>query len=153
MNLGQEINVNEIPESTGFDPLPAGWYQASVKKAELKSGTKEGASWTGMSLEYDILGPTGQGRKAWGFCGVSSSDPEKEGTSRYFLGKLMRAAGLSKLTDTDQLIGCNLEIKLKIKKSEEYGDKNEVNDYRSMSGSSMPSVPVPGGEEKPPWAK
>lgn len=157
MNLGQEINVNDIPTESVFTPLPAGWYQASVKAVELKP-SKAGDS-TYMNIQYSILGPTHQGRVAFGMCGVSNQDPDKEATSRYFMGQLMRAAGIQRLTDTDQLIGANLEIKLTIKAATaEYSASNNVKEYRAISGSALPKAPTgdsvtPAGGSVPPWQK
>jgi hypothetical protein len=73
----------------------------------------------------------------------------------------MRAIGLAKVTDTDQLIGGNLSIKLDVKNDEKYGDSNEVKGFKSVSGSaapvaaSMPSAGAPAASAKaaPPWAK
>ena len=35
--LEQEITLEELPESGGYDLLPAGWYNATIVKSELKS--------------------------------------------------------------------------------------------------------------------
>ena len=73
----------------------------------------------------------------------------------------MLAIGLSSVRDTDQLVGGNLEIKLKITKSEEYGDKNEVTAYKATGNtsavpSSSSAKPAASAEKKGgglPWAK
>lgn len=158
MNLGQELNVGDMPTESTFAPLPAGWYQASIKAVELK--TSNSGTSTYMNIQYSILGPSHQGRVVFGMCGVSNNDPDKEATSRYFMGQLMRAAGIQRLTDTDQLVGTNLEIKLTIKaKTAEYDASNNVKEYRAISGSALPvatpsaGTPAPEGGSKPPWAK
>ncbi len=164
MQIGQEINVNDIPETSAFAPLPADWYQASISKVELKTATA-GTS-TYMNIQYAILGPSQQGRVVFGMCGVSNTDPKKEETSRYFLGQLMRACGITKLDNTDQLVGANLEIQLTIKpavmekigdiETEKYPAGNNVKSYRSIAGSAMPKVSQveeAGSGSAPPWAK
>jgi hypothetical protein len=156
MNLGQEINVETIPETSAFAPIPAGWYQASIKVAELKTSTAGDSTY--ISIQYSILGPAHQGRVVFGMCGVSNNDTEKEKTSRYFLGQLMRACGIQKLTDTDQLVGANLEIKLKITPAnDKYDAKNDVKEYRAIAGSALPVADKvegkPAGGSTPPWAK
>jgi hypothetical protein len=66
------------------------------------------------------------------------------------------------VSDTDQLIGGNLGIKLDVKHDEQYGDKNEVRGFKSVSGSVAPAAipqgqsnPAPAAPAKaaPPWAK
>jgi len=157
MNIGQEIDVKDIPTESAFAPLPAGWYQASVKAVELK--TSNAGTSTYMNIQYSILGSTHQGRVVFGMCGVSNQDPEKEGTSRYFMGQLMRAAGIQRLTDTDQLVGANLEIKLTVRaKTAEYDASNNVKEYRAISGSSLPTAQkvesvAAAPSSAPPWQK
>ncbi len=71
----------------------------------------------------------------------------------------MRAIGLGKVTDTDQLIGGQLGIKLAIKEDAQYGASNEVKGYKSLGGSVAPSAtpatPAPAAAKSaaPPWAK
>jgi hypothetical protein len=72
----------------------------------------------------------------------------------------MRAAGFAKVEDTDQLIGGQLQIKLDIRKSEQYGDSNDVKGFKSLaSGSAMPAVasaaaaPAASAKAAPPWVK
>ena len=35
-NLGTTFSRDELPVSQGFEPIPAGWYTATVTGAELK---------------------------------------------------------------------------------------------------------------------
>jgi hypothetical protein len=76
----------------------------------------------------------------------------------------MRAIGLAKVTDTDQLIGGQLSIKLDVKQDEQYGAGNEVKGFKSASGSPAPAAAVIPATAKspaaaaptkaaPPWAK
>jgi hypothetical protein len=63
------------------------------------------------------------------------------------------------VTDTDQLIGNSLSIKLEVKESEQYGASNEVKGFKSVSGSaapvaaSMPAAAPATAKAAPPWAK
>ena len=151
--LDQAYEADSLPKSTGFEPLPAGWYDSTVQGAELKN-TKAG---TGryIAVKYAITGPTHQGRIVFANLNIKNPNPKAEEIGRSQLGELMRAIGLTKVTDTDQLIGGSLAIKLKIVKSDEYGDSNDVAGFKSLGGS-MPSVaPSAPASDKaaPPWAK
>jgi hypothetical protein len=73
----------------------------------------------------------------------------------------MRSINVPNMTDTDQLIGGNVSIKVAIRKSEEYGDQNEVKAYKAIEGSSAP-MPTAGSSApaaqaptaaKPPWQR
>lgn len=166
--LSQSFAVDELPQGSGgnFEPLPAGWYQATVTGAELKK-TKAG---TGeyIAIRYDILGPTHQGRVIFGNLNIANPNQEAEKIGRQQLRKLMVAIGLNSVSDTDQLINGNLSIKLDVKHDEQYGDKNEVRGFKASAGGSaapkaaaVPSFAAPAAapaapataKAAPPWLK
>lgn len=159
MYLGQEYNVDDLPQGDGnFDPLPAGWYTATIAAAELKD-TKAG---TGkyISVRFDVTGPTHQGRVVFTNLNISNPNPKAEEIGRQQLGDIARAIGLRTVSDTDQLIGGNLTIKVSVKDDPQYGKSNEVKGFKAIEGSAPPaaasSAPAPSASaatNKPPWAK
>jgi hypothetical protein len=158
--LNEAFDVNELPQgNTGsFEPLPAGWYTVTITQAELKD-TKAGNGQY-IKLRYDVTGPTHQGRVVFGNLNIKNPNQKAEEIGRQQLGDIMRAIGLAKVTDTDQLIGNSLSIKLDVKQDAQYGASNEVKGFKSMSGSaapvaaSMPAAAAPASAKAaPPWAK
>jgi len=164
--LPESFDVNELPVGTGnsFEPLPAGWYTATISQSELKD-TKTGGGQM-IKLRYDITGPTHQGRVVFGNLNIKNASTKAEEIGRQQLGEIMRAIGLAKVTDTDQLIGGQLAIKLEVKDDPKYGVSNEVKGFKSMSGSAAPAAAaVPPfvkqaeaaqaatAKAAPPWAK
>lgn len=163
--LNQTFNVQELPKSENgnYEPLPAGWYSASITAAEIKP-TKAG---TGeyISVRYDIVGPSHQGRVVFGTFNIRNASPKAEEIGQQQLGELMTAINLPQLSDTDQLIGSNVQIKLAVERNEQYGDKNQVKAYKAAGGAmaaSSPaaipraaaSAPAPAAKSSsPPWAK
>jgi hypothetical protein len=160
--LNEEFNVNELPQGNGnFEPLPAGWYTATISQSELKA-TKAGNGQY-IKLRYDITGPSHQGRVVFGNLNIKNANPKAEEIGRQQLGDIMRAIGLAKVTDTDQLIGGQIAIKLEVKEDAQYGASNEVKGFKSVSGSVAPAAAIPQGQSNPapaasakaapPWAK
>ncbi len=162
--LNEEFNVNELPQGTGnFEPLPAGWYTVTISQAELKP-TKAGNGQY-IKLRYDVTGPSHQGRVVFGNLNIKNANPKAEEIGRQQLGDIMRAIGLAKVTDTDQLIGGQIAIKLEVKEDAQYGASNEVKAFKSVSGSVAPAAGVPPfvkqaeatqastAKAAPPWAK
>jgi hypothetical protein len=160
--LNEEFNVNDMPVgNTGsFEPLPAGWYTATISQAELKA-TKAGNGQY-IKLRYDITGPSHQGRVVFGNLNIKNANPKAEEIGRQQLGEIMRAIGLAKVADTDQLIGGQIGIKLEVKQDAQYGSSNEVKAFKSLSGSAAPAASIPQGQSNPapsagkaapPWAK
>lgn len=133
-----DFNAADMPVSTmSNEPVPAGWYNVKVHGAEVKN-TKAGNGQY-IAVRYDILGPTHQGRVVFGNINIKNPNPKAEEIGRQQLGDLMRAIGLARVTDTDQLIGGNLRIKVAVSQSEQYGDSNEVKGFKALDGA-MPSV-------------
>jgi hypothetical protein len=158
-NLGETFDVSALPQgNTGnFDPLPPGWYSATMSAAEIKN-TKTGTGQY-IALRYDITGPSHQGRVVFGNLNIRNASPKAEEIGRQQLGDICRAIGLAKVSDTDQLIGNSLMIKLDIEKSEQYGDKNQVKGFKPIAGGAPPRaamVMTPAAapaKAAPPWAK
>ena len=159
-SLGETFEVSALPQgnSGNFDPLPPGWYSATMSAAEIKD-TKTGTGQY-IALRYDITGPTHQGRVVFGNLNIRNQSPKAEEIGRQQLGDICRAIGLAKVGDTDQLIGHSLMIKLDIEKSPQYGDKNQVKGFKAISGGAPPravtasapaAAPAPA-KAAPPWA-
>ena len=158
--LTETFDVNELPvgNAGNFEPLPAGWYTCTISQAELKD-TKAGNGQY-IKLRYDITGPSHQGRVVFGNLNIKNANPKAEEIGRQQLGEIMRAIGLAKVADTDQLIGGQISIKLTVKDDAQYGASNEIKGFNSLTGSVAPSVPsapasAPAATAKtaPPWAK
>jgi hypothetical protein len=153
--LDQTFEADAMPVSDkSYEPLPAGWYTASITGAELKN-TKAGTGQY-IAIRYDIIGPSHQGRIVFGNLNIRNPNPKAEEIGRQQLGEVMRAIGIAKVQDTDELIGGQLSIKVDIRSSEQYGDQNEVKAFKAIAGSTPPAPVVKAaasGKAAPPWQK
>lgn len=166
-NLGTTFDANTLPQGNGnFDPLPAGWYTATITQAELKD-TKTGSGQY-IKVRYDITGPTHQGRVVFGNINIRNQNAKAEEIGQQQLGDLMRSIGLGRVTDTDELLNHSVGIKLKVREQEGYDPTNDVAGFKAAGGgSAAPKVfaaHVPLGSQSasvtqaapaasaPPWA-
>ena len=169
--LDETFVADDLPQSDrSYDLLPEGWYEATISKAEVNN-TKAGTG-TKIDVRYDITWPTQQGRVIFASLNIRNPNPEAERIGREQLGELMRAIGLTKVQDSDELIGGQVCIKIKIKKASAKDiaagytqDRNEVVGWKAISGSmgAMPKASMPkaaaassapaSASAKPPWAK
>jgi hypothetical protein len=154
--LNQPFVESELPKSErNFEPLPAGWYTATIGGAEVKA-TKAG---TGeyIAIRYDITGPSHQGRVVFGNLNIKNANPTAEAIGYQQMGELMRAIGLARVDDTDQFVGGQLQVKLDVRKSEQYGDSNDVKGFKSLAGGAMPMAAAApkaaSAKASPPWVK
>ncbi len=166
MFLNEEFNVATLPTGTkNFDPLPPGWYGASITEAELKT-TKDGSGQY-IKVRYTITGPTHEGRVVFGNLNTRNASLKAEEIGRAQLGDVMRAIGVPSVSDTDQLIGGVLQIKIVIRPADgQYAEQNEIKGYKANDGSALvfgtgsksaPAALIKGEMKSvkaaPPWAK
>ena len=157
MLLDEQFDLDALPVSApSFEPLPAGWYTASISGAEVKN-TKSGGKM--ISLKYEIIGPTHSGRFVFGNLNIRNANPKAEEIGRQQLGDIMRAIGLTRLSDTDDFIGGKLSIKLRVTQNEQYGPSNDIQGWKALEGGAiqrpaMPtSAPSSSSASTPPWVK
>jgi hypothetical protein len=164
--LEETFVADELPQSErSYDLLPEGWYDATITKAEVNP-TKAGTG-TKIDVRYDITGPTQQGRVIFASLNIRNPSVEAERIGREQLGELMRAIGLARVQDSDELIGGNVCIKVRVKKPSAKDiangylqDRNEVAGWKAIGGSTAAMPKAPGASAapasataKPPWAK
>lgn len=160
--LNQEFVAAELPQGNSYEVLPEGWYNAVISKADVQA-TKDGTGQY-IKVRYDITGPTHQGRVVFGNLNIRNASVKAEEIGRQQLGEIMRAIGLAKVTDTDQLIGGNLLIKVSIRPANgQYGEQNEVKGFKAMGGgatvmaspaAAAAAAPAkPKAANAPPWMK
>ena len=154
----QAFDINELPVSdNNYDPIPKGWYNVRITEAQIKATKKGDGQY--ISIRYDIIGPAHQGRVVYGSINIKNDSQKAEEIGRQQLGNLMRAIGLTRVTDTDQLINGELQVKLAIKRDEQYEDKNEIKAYKANVGGALPQASAPAAAPQssptaaPPWAK
>lgn len=156
--LGKEYNAADMPQSEGgFDPIPDGWYDVTIVKADLKATQKGGEM---LNIRYDVTGPTHQGRVLFGGLNIRNANPTAEKIGLQQFGELMAACGLARVKDTDELIGRRLAVKVRTQPARDgYDARNEIKGFRALEGSQMPkpSAPAPtvaaGTGPTPPWIK
>lgn len=160
--LDTPINAADLPvgQSGNFEPLPAGDYQVAIESAEIKDTNDRTGQY--IKLKMKVNGPTHSGRVVFSNLNIRNKSPKAEEIGRQQLGDIMRAIGLATLTDTDQLIGAPLTVKLSVKPADgQYEAGNEVKAYKALSGSAAPSPAIatsspsaaPAAGATPPWAK
>lgn len=139
--LGKTYSAENLPEVEDFKPLPDGWYQVSIKNADLKD-TRAGTGQY-IAVEFVVTGADYAGRTVFSNINILNPNPTAQEIGLRDLNALRLASGLNSLSDTDQLIGADLEIKLATQKgSNGYSDSNVVRGYRAITASGMPTAPA-----------
>jgi hypothetical protein len=145
------------PNDQGFSPIPAGWYDATIVAAEHRD-TKAGTG-SYISVRYNVTGPTHANRQVFANYNIDNPNPKAQEIGLQQMRELGKACGIPMLSDTDQLIGRHVQIKVSIQTSEQWGDKNEVKGSRSAGSTPPPGIfaaqpTAPGASAvKAPWQK
>jgi hypothetical protein len=140
MELPEVFELESLP-TPEYEIIPAGQYTAMIAAAEAR----QNKSGTGhyLSVQYMILGPTHQGRSVFGNITLSHPNETAARIGRGQLSELMRAVGVSRLADTEQLVGRRLKIKVVVRADEKYGESNDVKGWKPLEGGQQASSPMP----------
>lgn len=151
--LDMAIDLDDLPiRESSYDPVPPGWYTATIQEADAKP-TKDGTGQY-IKIRWRIDGPAHEGRVVFGNLNVRNKSVKAEEIGRQQMGEVLRAVGLQRLEDTDQLIGATLSIKLDIRPAnDQYAAQNEIKGYKPTSGGVPVATAAPSAAKKsPPWA-
>lgn len=137
MNLGDfKINWDEV-EVNDYKPLAEGVYAAKVVASEI-GPTKKGDQM--MKLTFEVLGEN-KGRKLFENYMLTHSNPKAVQAG---LGKIKTLAqvldiDLDNMSDTSELHGKPVGIKVKIEESEQYGAQNRITSFQEYEESLLTS--------------
>ena len=165
---GGGFDTDRDDAATGYEPIPAGWYHVQIDDAEIKD-TKAG---TGkyLMLELTVIEENFGGRKL--FSNITLFNPNEKAMEigQRELSAVGQACGLAILSDTDELLGKQIQVRVKIGKERDgYEAGNDVTAFRSLNATSVASLktaptpaaarpvtpppPPPPAAAKRPWEK
>lgn len=115
--LQHEFNVNDVGERKGFDPIPAGVYSALILENEIKPTKNDGEM-----LVYTLEVQEGQyqGRKLYERLNIKNNSSDAQKIAYETLGEMVRACGLEKIRDTDELNGRRVSVTVKVAPARPY---------------------------------
>ncbi len=154
MDFGFTVNAQDYAsEMPNFDPIPAGDYQARCNAAEIKQ-TKAGNG-AYIRAEFEVTGPEYAGRRIWTNFNIQNPNPQAESIGRQQLAQYGMAIGQTSLSNTDQMVGGQCTIKVKIRPARgEFGPDNDIKGFKSLTPSALPGAAAPEpAKPKAPWMK
>lgn len=126
-----------------YELLPPGWYIAQVSESDivpLNSGNGQA-----LKMTFDILSEQGRGRKVWARLNIQHTNPKAETIAQQQLRELCDSIGIVQMQDTVELHNKPVQIRVKIRKSEDpqYEDSNEISGFKSVDGAASGGVATP----------
>ena len=162
-----QFDATQVDTSDDFSPIPADWYAFMIKDAGIKP-TKDGNG-TILTYKAEVIDGEYKGRLVFDNLNIQNPNQTAEKIAIKQLAKLCLAVNLPRLTTPEQLNGKIFRGKTIIKKDAQYGDKNQLQDFKPFDGAQpqqsysapvqqvpqqSPSAPPFGsGAKKPPFMK
>lgn len=147
--LGKTFEAEPAGSDRGL--LPEGWYTVRITKADLLD-IRSGAGQY-ILVHFYILGPSHQGRVVFGRITVRHQNAQAEEIGRRQLGELIRACGLKRISDTDELLGHTLQVRVVVRPAS--GGYQASNAVRGFKAVAAPTSPLPTSQtvpEAPTWS-
>ena len=163
------FNANEVEPSTGYDPIPAGKYQAVITESEMKPTRTGNGQY--LQLEFEIIEGEYKNRKVWARLNLENANADAVRIARADLSAICRAVNVLQPRDSVELHNLPLTITgpinasrpvitVRCKKNQDDEIVNEIKGYgprTSLSGvaAAKPATPPPqsGANSAPPWAR
>jgi len=148
---GAALNFNaaNVQPSKALDPIPSGWYNASISDTTMKPTQKPGGQM--LQVELTILDGEFAGRKVWDRLNLVNENATAVQIGYETLSAICHATGVINIQQsTAELHGIPLKVKVKLRGAETgadgkaYDATNEVKGYDHIKSdhATGPSGPV-----------
>lgn len=146
---------NTAPSTGSLPPLPPGWYAMRIVRAEAATSEKPGAGGSYIKMEFEIIDHLHvefAGRKAFvNFFHLHDNKQTRE-IARGQIAAICQAVGKRDATTTDDVLGGELLVQLKVvppSQDGRYDAKNEPRGFKPMDGAPAPAASAPASSPKP----
>lgn len=132
-NLGGNYDASNGDTMETRDALPAGEYVAAMVKSDRKEGKKEGSAY--INCEFEVQDGECQGRRFWTMLNLWNANSQAVEIAQRELNSIMHACGKLRVTDTEELHGIPMRVKLKVQSDDQYGAQNRVTGYKPLNAA------------------
>lgn len=134
-------------EPMSFSPIPDGWYTSMVTESEIKETQNGGLM---LMLTFTIVDPLYSSRKIFNNYNIKNSNEKAVAIAMGSLSALCKAINVPQFSDTQQLHGIPLLIRVKTRPAtrgadgREYDAQNVVSDVRACADGFPTGAVTPG---------
>jgi len=133
-------------EPGGFDVLPAGEYDVCIVGSTMKPTARGDGKY--LELELQVLNGPHQNARLWDRLNLVNPNQKAVTIAQGTLSAICRAVGVLTPQDSSDLHNKPLRCRVIVRKSEEYGDGNEVKRYMPRNAGPGTQAQQAGGS---PW--
>ena len=152
-----EVNPDEV---RSFELIPAGWYNAELVDAEIKSAKSGNGEY--LNLQFSLLDPPHVNRRVFVSLNLWNSNAQAVQIANQQRLELLHAVGKPNAQDTAEILGIPVQLRLTIREDRtgQYEPRNEVKGFRAVANATArpvaPSAARPTAPAVPaakPWQK
>lgn len=122
------INFNELPSTKPQNTVPAGYYMATIVKAEMKTSKNTNSNY--LSLQYDLNDGKGTTGKLFDMLMESDKEFLRYKLQRFLTALQLNLTGSFELKDLCKLVnGKKLIVDVEIEDKDQYGKRNVINSF------------------------
>jgi len=150
------FNAEEVPTSTGFDPIPAGTYRVMIVASERKPNKAGTGSYISMTLE--VMDGALAGRKLFEVLNLENPNAQAVEIARATLSQICHAVGVLRPRDTEELHGKPMMASVLVKKDRGSDElRNRIAKFSPVNGAPAASGAAAGAsapqQSTPPWKR
>ena len=145
-NINFDANEVAPDQVSNFEPIPDGWYEASIVSAEMLHGSKPDAGEM-LKLQVEINGnehPQYSRRREFTYLCINHKRDTPRNIAQRHLSSICHAIKQLELDDTDQLLGESLQVRLKLRPaSNGYEAGNDIAQFAPSGSQKTTEAPKP----------
>ena len=134
---GEAFKAEEVStEDGGFEPIPAGDYEALILNSEARTTKRGDGSY--LSLCFKIINHDEyENRLVWCNLNLDNPSPRAVEIAQRDMAAICRATGVLNPEDSSELHGIPLMIHVKVRPAtESYPAGNDVNGFKELGGDA-----------------
>lgn len=137
MALLPNVFIPEEAKSSGFNPIPAGWYEAEITKSELKTTKDKQGKY--IAITFKVLDGEHTDRLIFTNLNIVNKSDIAVRIAQGDLKAICEGVGFEgELEDTEDLHNIPLAIKVSEKpETAQWPAKNEIKGYKSLADSPL----------------
>jgi hypothetical protein len=150
------FDANTVAPAEALEVIPSGWYTAQMTASEMQeTSDKTGAM---LKCEFTVLGGEHAGRKLFDRLNLQNKNPVAVEIAYKTLSAICHAVGVIQVSDSQQLHGRPLSMKVGVRPAgmggdgKQYDAQNEIKGYKAAgqqgAGGAAPAW-APGGSAAP----
>lgn len=152
------FDSNTVAPSTGFEPIPANWYRASIVASEIKPTRNGDGKY--LALQWAILDGPYKERRVFSNLNIENKNAQTVQIAQADLSAICRATGVLTLKASEQLHDKPAMIRVVLKPGQDGEPRNEIKGYKAVDGAavSAPTATAPtqnanASAVAPAWAR